>query len=175
LAEEFFDSHILQNFQKTEQWHLAESVQLDENNPSSFIIEPKKKGQLLVNATKRVKRLPYLFTKKEYGDVEITLEFMIPKGSNSGVYVMGRYEVQITDSFEKNEVKFSDIGGIYERQKDEDYSDETAKDYEGIPPIKNASKAPGVWQKLEIKFRAPRFSKKEKVENALFESVRLAQ
>ena len=172
-AEELFGTHTLRNFQKTEHWHLAKSVAPDEKEPRHFVIEPEKKGKLLVNSIDRVKRLPYLFTKDEYGDVEVSLEFMIPKGSNSGVYLMGRYEVQITDSFGKDEVKFSDIGGIYERVKDDHYSDENAQEYAGVPPIKNAAKASGEWQKLDIKFRAPRFSKNQKTTNALFESVHL--
>jgi len=172
-AEELIDSYTLKNFEEVDQWHLAKEVKLDEGELRKFVIKPAKKGKLLVNAVERVKRLPYLFTKDKFGDVEVVLEFMVPKGSNSGVYLMGRYEVQITDSYGKSDVKFSDIGGIYERVKDDDYSDERAKGYEGIPPLENASKAPGEWQKLEIKFRAPRFSKKKKVKDAFFESVRL--
>ena len=156
-AEELFGTHTLRNFQKTEHWHLAKSVAPDEKEPRHFVIEPEKKGKLLVNSIDRVKRLPYLFTKDEYGDVDVSLEFMIPKGSNSGVYLMGRYEVQITDSF----------------GKDDHYSDENAQEYAGVPPIKNAAKASGEWQKLDIKFRAPRFSKNQKTTNALLESVHL--
>src|SRR5215207_7559802 len=39
-----------------------------------------------------------LFTTWEHGDLELELEVMMPKGSNSGVYLQGRYEVQLSDS-----------------------------------------------------------------------------
>jgi len=42
-----------------------------------------------------------LFTEAKYGDCTVELEFMIPKGSNSGVYLMGEYEVQIYDTYDK--------------------------------------------------------------------------
>ena len=38
-----------------------------------------------------------LFTDWEHGDIELELEFMMPKGSNSGVYLQGRYEIQLFD------------------------------------------------------------------------------
>ncbi|MHC4265232.1 MAG: family 16 glycoside hydrolase [Planctomycetota bacterium] len=44
-------------------------------------------------------RAPHLFTKAEYGDIEAHIEFMIPQGSNSGIYFQGRYELQILDSW----------------------------------------------------------------------------
>ena len=45
---------------------------------------------------------------------------MIPKSSNSGIYLMGRYEIQILDSYGKpdNGLSFSDCGGVYERWDD---------------------------------------------------------
>ena len=45
-----------------------------------------------------------LFFKLEHGDIKLSLDFMIPKGSNSGVYLQGRYEVQILDSWLKKEI-----------------------------------------------------------------------
>jgi hypothetical protein len=45
----------------------------------------------------------------EHGDIEIELELMVPKGSNSGIYLQGRYEVQILDSWGVKSPKFSDI------------------------------------------------------------------
>jgi len=42
-----------------------------------------------------------LLTKQEFGDVRAHVEFMVSKDSNSGVYLMGRYEVQVFDSWQK--------------------------------------------------------------------------
>ncbi len=97
-------------------------------------------------------------TEAKWGDCLIELELMVPKGSNSGVYVMGEYEVQVLDSFGKEKMGQGDIGAIY-----------------GVaPPKVNASKAPGEWQKMTIDFRAPKFDADgKKTANAKFVKVEL--
>lgn len=103
----------------------------------------------------------------EHGDIELELDVMLPKGSNSGLYLQGRYELQLFDSWGARSPKFSDMGGIYRNW-------ETAPDkiYMGKAPLANAAKAPGLWQHLRISFRAPRFDAAgNKTENARFLSV----
>jgi hypothetical protein len=108
-----------------------------------------------------------LVTKQNYGDVKLELDFMMSKNSNSGVYLQGRYEIQIYDSWGKTDPDTWDCGGIYERY-------DGTKTYEGTPPMVNASKKPGEWQHLEINFKAPRFnSKGDKIKNAVFKKVKL--
>ncbi|MDF1656910.1 MAG: DUF1080 domain-containing protein [Verrucomicrobiales bacterium] len=108
-----------------------------------------------------------------HGDVELVAEFMIPKSSNSGIYFMNRYELQILDSFGKSdeEPKHGDCAGIYQRWDDTKEKKED-KGFEGTPPSTNASTAPGTWQTYKIIFRAPRFDGDgNKTENARFVSV----
>lgn len=108
-------------------------------------------------------------SKSDHGDVELEIEFMIPKSSNSGIYLMGRYEIQILDSYGKPDegLSASDCGGIYERW--DESKPEGAKGYEGTAPATNASTAPGTWQTYHIQFRAPRFDAAgNKTENARF-------
>ena len=108
-----------------------------------------------------------LVTNQNYGDIKVELDFMISKKSNSGVYLQGRYEIQIYDSWGKENPVSWDCGGIYARY-------DGTKTYEGTPPLVNASKKPGEWQHLEINFKAPRFnSKGEKIKNAVFKKVKL--
>jgi hypothetical protein len=104
-------------------------------------------GAVVNGATGRTK---HLVSKLEHGDVHAHIEFMVPKGSNSGVYFQGRYEIQVLDSWEVKEPKYSDCGGIYQRWKDD-------KGYEGHPPRVNASLPPGQWQTFDVVFQAPRF------------------
>lgn len=168
-AEELVSGRVMDNFQETKNWHLVDRVSLSDEDAGNFKSSPSERGKILLNSDARVKRLPYLLTKKSYRDVEVTLEFMIPKGSNAGIYLMGRYEVQIFDSYGKKEVKFSDIGGIYEEwaRKGVDIGDRPL--YKGSAPLVNAAKAPGEWQRLDIRFRAPRFDDDgKKIDDARF-------
>ncbi len=113
-----------------------------------------------------------LRTKWEHGDLELHVDVMMPKGSNSGIYFQGRYEVQLFDSWDKKDPAHSDMGGIYQ-QWDEQRTGGN-KGFNGIAPTINAAKAPGLWQHFHILFRAPRFDKKgQKVKNARFEYVYL--
>lgn len=96
-----------------------------------------------------------LFTRAKFGSCRIELELMVPKGSNSGVYVLGEYEVQILDSFGKETIGAGDLGGLYG----------------AAAPKVNASRAPGEWQTLVIDFDAPKFDGDRKVANARFVKV----
>jgi hypothetical protein len=101
----------------------------------------------------------------EHADAEAYIEFMVPKGSNSGVYFQSRYEVQILDSWGVEKPKYGDCGGIYQRWKD-------GKGFDGHPPRVNASRPPGQWQTFDVIFRAPRFDQSgKKTQNARFVKV----
>jgi len=118
---------------------------------------------VIVNGRKA--KSPNLVSSDEFGDAKIHVEFMIPKGSNSGVYLQGRYEIQIYDSWTDQNSLYPGIecGGIYQRW------DETraVKGYEGHSPRVNASRPPGQWQSFDIIFKAPRFdSQGGKIANA---------
>jgi Domain of Unknown Function (DUF1080) len=116
------------------------------------------------------KNKDHLVSKMEHGDIELELDFMMDKNSNAGVYLQGRYEVQMFDSWGVKTPKSSDCGAIYERW--DESRPEGRKGYEGHPPSQNVSKAPGLWQHYRIVFRAPRFNASgEKTENARFISV----
>ena len=115
------------------------------------------------------KRRSHLLTVMEHGDIEIDLELMVPKGSNSGLYLQGRYEVQILDSWGVKTPAYSDIGGIYRN-----WENQPGKIYMGKAPLTNAAKAPGLWQRLHVVFQAPRFDGAgKKIANAKFLAVDL--
>lgn len=114
-------------------------------------------------------RTKNLVSTREHGDCVLELEFIVPKGSNSGVYLQGRYEIQVFDSYgiASKRVKHSDCGGIYQR-----YNESEGYGYEGHAPATNASKAPGEWQSFKIWFKAPRFDGEgNKTSNAKFIKV----
>jgi len=69
------------------------------------------------------------------------------------------------DSWGKQSVSYGDCGGIYQRW--DESRPEGQKGYQGYAPRLNASRAPGLWQKLFVSFQAPRFDRYgNKTENA---------
>ncbi len=96
-----------------------------------------------------------LYTTAEHGDVELELDYLMAKGSNSGIYLQGNYEVQLLDSWGVQHPKAGDNGGIYQRW--DESKPEGQKGYEGYAPRQNASRAPGLWQHLKVSFQAPKF------------------
>lgn len=112
----------------------------------------------------------HLFTRWKHGDLELELDVLMPKGSNSGIYLMGRYEVQLLDSWGVEDPQFSDAGGIYQRW--DESRPEGQKGFEGSAPRMNAARAPGLWQHYKILFKAPEFNEEgEKISNAKFKKV----
>ncbi len=166
-AEEWVDiikpGAALESFQKpTAKWAEYGNTALKAEKPKHLSAEPGMGVVFNGGVTKN------LVTKVEHGDALIEIEFMVPKGANSGVYVQGRYELQVFDSWEKKEVEHSTCGGIYKRWlEDKGW-------FEGKAPLVNASKPPGEWQKFEITFKAPRFDAEgNKTANATFVKVLL--
>ena len=84
-----------------------------------------------------------------FGDVQLHIEWMSPapaKGEgqdrgNSGVFLMGMYEVQVLDSYQNVTYADGQAGALYGQ----------------FPPLVNACRPPGEWQSYDIIFRAPRF------------------
>ena len=147
-------------------WLVAGSVTLSEGE-GKRLVSAAGMG-VIVNGPEG--RAPNLLSTEEFGDAEIHVEWLVAKGSNSGVYVMGRYEVQILDSFGNPKPGPSDAGGIYQRWDPKRGAGKEG--YEGTAPRVNAAKPAGEWQTYDITFRAPRFDAAgAKTANALFVKV----
>jgi hypothetical protein len=135
-------------------WVVVESVKLKDGMPNR--LEPTAGTGVLLSGDDG--RGVDLLSEMEHGDCQLHVEFTVSKGSNSGVYFLGQYEVQILDSFGKKdaELKYGDCGGIYNT----------------AAPKTNASKAPGEWQTFDVTFLAPRFDESgKKTANAKFVKV----
>jgi hypothetical protein len=74
-----------------------------------------------------------LRTEREFGDFNLTLEVRVPKDGNSGIYLKGLYEVQVSDSFGKG-LDSHNMGAVYSR----------------ITPTVSAEKPAGEWQTFDI-------------------------
>ena len=136
-------------------WQVGAAT-LAEDNPAKIVLaDAEKEKAQLVNVEGRGVDI---YTLYKYGDVRIALEVMVPKGSNSGIYVMGEYEIQVFDSYGKDKLGGGDMGAIYS----------------AAPPKVNAQKAPGQWNKYVIDFRAPRFDENgQRTSKATFVKVEL--
>jgi len=100
----------------------------------------------------------------EYGDVDVSFDFMMAAHSNSGFYLMGRYEIQLLDSWGVKNPGTGDCGGIYKRRRFENGKEIL---WEGHAPRLNACLAPGLWQHIDISFQAPKFDvASKKIQNA---------
>jgi len=147
----------------TGQWTIVGQAVQDPDDPRR-IATAQGSGVLVNGPTGRTCNL---LSKCEHRDVEAHIEFMVPEGSNSGVYFQGRYEVQILDSWGKDHVKHGDCGGIYQR-----WDRQKNQGFEGHPPRVNVSRKPGEWQTFDVVFRAPRFDANgSKTSNARFVKV----
>jgi len=149
--------------QPTGAWVVVGQARMDPEHPRRIATTPGA-GVLVNGPTGRTSNL---FSKIEHGDVEAHIEFMVPQGSNSGIYFQGRYEIQVLDSWgvPAEKLKHGDCGAIYQRW-------EKGRGFEGHAPRVNASRPPGQWQCFDVVFRAPRFDEKgNKVANARFVRV----
>ena len=89
-------------------------------------------------------------TKRAFGDCQLHIEWRTPSKiegegqnrGNSGVFLQGRYEVQVLDSYNNRTYSNGQAGAVYKQHI----------------PIVNASRKPGEWQSYDIFFRAPRFA-----------------
>jgi hypothetical protein len=91
----------------------------------------------------------YLHTKRAFGDCQLHVEWATPEvvvgdsqgRGNSGIFLQGRYEIQVLDSFHNKTYYDGQAGSVYRQ----------------YPPLVNASRGPGQWQTYDIIYHAPRF------------------
>jgi hypothetical protein len=106
-----------------------------------------------------------IVTKQPFGDCQLHVEWAAPTPpsgtsqgrGNSGVKIMGRYEVQVLDSYKADTYADGQAGALYGQ----------------YPPLVNATRPPGEWQTYDIIFHAPRFSSDGKVEKPATATVLL--
>ncbi len=129
---------------------------LDAANPKALAVA--EGGGAMVNKVTGHGQSWDIYSEAKWGSCRIEVELMVPKGANSGIYVMGEYEVQVLDSWGKEKLGGGDMGAIYGAQ----------------PPRTNACKEPGEWQRYVIDFKAPTFDAEgKKTANAKFIRVEL--
>lgn len=150
-------------------WHIAGDVNADLQKNNFLSVKPGT--GVLVNTPDEKTHGEDLLTNLQHSDADVEFDYMMAKGSNSGVYLQGRYEIQLLDSWGVIRPRYGDNGGIYERW--DDARGQGNEGYQGYAPRQNVSMAPGIWQHLKISFQAPRFNGGVKTENARILNVEL--
>lgn len=151
-------------------WQIVGNVFADLNKDNKLSTE--KGTGILVNLPDRKNPGQDLLTGFEHGDIDLELEYMMARGANSGIYLQGRYELQLEDSWGAKYSTAANNGGVYPRW--DESRPQGQQGYEGYAPRQNVSRAPGLWQHLKISFQAPRFDASgRKTENARLLRVEL--
>jgi hypothetical protein len=115
-----------------------------DGKPAAWLCENKAGGAMAAAPGKGS-----IVSTQTFGDAQIHVEFMTPveqggegqDRGNSGVYLQGRYEIQVLDSYKSSTYPDGQCGAVYGQR----------------PPMVNASRAPGEWQGYDIVFHAARF------------------
>jgi len=154
--------------QPTGDWYEAGDAML--NPDQNRLLVGKPGTGVLING--KTGRTNSLVTKEAYQDVQVHVEFMVAKGSNSGVIFHGNYEIQILDSAHIEAPTGAHCGGVYPRAEGEPGTPSYRHIDAGSPPRVNAAKPPGQWQTMDIIFQSPRFDDDgNKTANARFVKV----
>ena len=113
------------------------------------------KWKVVDGAMESVRRAGYVQSKEKFGSCQLHIEWASPSKvqgqgqgrGNSGVFLMGTYEIQVLDSYDNQTYADGSAGALYGRSK----------------PLVNASRKPGEWQSYDIIFHQPKFDKEGKV------------
>jgi hypothetical protein len=136
------DAVVLFDGKSLENWRAQDG------SPSQWIV---RDGYM-----ESVKGSGYIYTRRTFGDIQLHVEFASPAKpegdsqgrGNSGVFLMGLYEIQVLDSWQNRTYADGQAGSIYGQ----------------YPPLTNAARPPGEWQSYDIVFRRPRFRRDGSVE-----------
>jgi hypothetical protein len=140
---------------KADKWVVGKA-KLSASNPKQ--LENAGGTGEMINLTPAHGESQDIYSKTPFGDCRIEVQVMVPQESNSGIYAMGEYEVQVLDSYGHEKLNNGDMGAVYG----------------AAPPAINASKKPGEWQQYVIEWRAPKFDAAgKKTKNAEFVSIEL--
>lgn len=140
-----FDKGSLSNFESISEGLVVSSK---DGSPAAWKVNGKK--FTVVPGTTNIQ------TKEKFGDCQLHIEWKTPPKDvregkigqacgNSGIYLMGKYEVQVLNSFKNTTYPDGQAGAIYQQ----------------YPPLVNASRKPGKWQVYDIIFTSPRLNTDE--------------
>ncbi len=146
------DAIVLYDGKGTDAW-LTDK----DGGPCKWVIDPKDGAMISTKGS------GYVRTKQEFGSIQLHVEFAEPTPpsgdsqgrGNSGVFLMGEYEIQVLDTYNNRTYADGACGAVYGQH----------------PPLVNVCRKPGEWQTYDIVFHAPVFEKDGKVARPAFVTV----
>jgi Domain of Unknown Function (DUF1080) len=133
---------IARNPRAKKTWVVCDQARLDPADPTRLLPIGKGGSADSVLLCGEDGRGSDIMTEQTFGDYELHIEFTVPKGSNSGVYNRGLFEIQVFDSFGKHKLGWHDCGALYERAF----------------PRDNFAKPPGDWQSYDITLKGKKLT-----------------
>jgi len=123
-------------------WVVCGEVRLDPSDPARLVPGGNGGAPGSVLLCGNDGRGSDIMTADSFSDYQLHIEFTVPKGSNSGVYNRGLFEIQVFDSFGKPKLGWHDCGALYERAF----------------PRENLAKPSGEWQSYDITLKGKKLS-----------------
>ena len=137
------DATVLFNGKNTDGWYANKGYNpTNSTAPLEWVV---RDGVLYSGKTSSA------MTKQEFGDMQLHIEFKTPEKvegnsqgrGNSGIFLQGRYEIQVLDNYENPTYVNGMVGSVYKQ----------------AIPLANPSRKPGEWQSYDIIYLAPHFNK----------------
>ncbi len=123
-------------------WIVCDQVRLDPSDPGRLLPEGSGGAPSAALLCVGDGSGSDIMTEEHFYDYQLHLEFVVPRGGNSGVYNRGLFEIQIYDSYGADNLSVHDCGALYERAF----------------PSENHARAPGVWQSYDIPMKGKKLS-----------------
>ncbi|GAA4305111.1 DUF1080 domain-containing protein [Compostibacter hankyongensis] len=147
------DAIVLFDGKDMSEWVLPENTE--------WVVED---GIVTVMPSRERQKTPvWIFSKKQFGDIQLHAEWRAPekvegegqRRGNSGIFLPGRYEIQVLDNYDNPTYVNGQAGSIYKQ----------------AIPLVNACRRPGEWQTYDIVFKAPRFKADGALESPAYVTV----
>jgi hypothetical protein len=147
----------LSQFEKTaEPWKVAGDISFDLSDARKVNLE---KGKGILAYMPDPKQDGALSTVFRHQDILLEFSFMLAKGSTAGVYLLGQYGIELSDAWSEG-AQTSTCGAIL-------INSGSAR----MQPRMNVCRAPGLWQKMQVFFKAPRPGDDKKPSGAVFAKI----
>jgi hypothetical protein len=119
-------------------------------------------GVIFIDAGKTGKKL---ISQEKFSDIEMEFDFLVGKNTSASLLIHDSYKLNLSDSWIATGVSANSMGSAGLQAAD------ISKSFSTNPPLLNVARAPGLWQHVKLRFRAPKASNGKNSSNAYFEDI----